>query len=149
MHMTADQQDPVGGFLSSRFQLLGEYLSLFLECVLLFSKWFLQAAGVLFFGGLSVQELARLLGGPVVLEGDEFVWRLVLFSIGGGVVVALWGLANRHKPRWGLGLFLLALILFGLLVWPTPFWYYEGPKRELVRVTRVTGAEKLIHSGER
>lgn len=111
-----------------------------------FRKWFALGAGVLFFGGLSVRGLAGLLAWQVKPDWWQFVGMLLMFSVGGGVVVALWGLGNRRRPRWRLGLVVLALILFGLLVWPTPFKYHKGREGELVKVTRITGAKEVIYS---
>lgn len=110
-------------------------------------KWIVLVGGMLFAGGLSAREWARLMGWPVELAKlgwPEFSWMLALFSLGGGVAASLWGLANRRKPRWGLGLVVLALILFGLFVWPTPFKDYKGPGDELVKVHRVTGKTEVI-----
>lgn len=114
-----------------------------------FRKWFGLGAGVLFFGGLSARGLAGLLKWPgrlVELDWWQFFGMLLMFSVGGGVVVALWGLGNRRRPRWRLGLVVLALILFSLLVWPTPFKYYKGRGGELVKVNRITGAKEAIYS---
>lgn len=114
-----------------------------------FWKWFGLGAGVLFFGGLSARGLAGLMEWPgrlVRLDWWQFFGMLLMFSVGGGVVVALWGLGNRRRPRWRLGLVVLALILFGLFVWPTPFKYYKGRGGELVKVSRITGAKEVIYS---
>lgn len=114
-----------------------------------FGKWLGLGGGVLFFGGLSARGLAGLMEWPgrlVRLDWWQFLGLLLMFSVGGGVVVALWGLGNRRRPRWRLGLVVLALILFGLLVWPTPFKYYKGRGGELVKVTRITGAKEVIYS---
>lgn len=48
----------------------------------------------------------------------------------------------RRSSSWrGWHSVVLALvILFALFLWPTPFAYYQGPRREvLIRVNRITG----------
>lgn len=105
----------------------------------------------LFFGGLAAHGYRRMLAttgsgelpiGRLDLEG------LALLSLGGGIVVGLIGLAlTLASPRgvgWGLGLGAVGLLLFLVFIWPTPYKYYRGKERQLIRVHRLTGTGQPV-----
>ena len=105
---------------------------------------------ILFAGGLALRAyfLARF---TVPVGGPFEVWLkwLFVFSLGGGVVVgtlaAAWRLINRRRgqPHWGAALIALVLVLFGLLVWPTP-WSYRTYGCDVLQINRFIGRSSVI-----
>jgi hypothetical protein len=79
----------------------------------------------------------------------EWVIWLFVFSLGGGVVVGTvvtaWRLVNRKpkQPRWGVGLIVLVIVLFGFLVWPTP-WSYRQYGCDVLQINRFIGRVSVI-----
>jgi hypothetical protein len=109
-----------------------------------FFKWLLIGGGILFFGGLAVRTFPWMQGVTAPIEWGAFLPALFLFSLGGGVVVGLLGLACwLASPRgvgWSLAVVVLALVLFVLFVWPTPYRYFRDEHLQfVVRVNRITG----------
>jgi hypothetical protein len=86
----------------------------------------LYAAGYAF----GLYHSLRFRDPSVILDG---AWgsHLRLFALAGGLVagtlVAAWRLINRERgeANWTSALIILAVFLFGLLVWPTPWTYHE------------------------
>lgn len=113
-------------------------------------KWFLIGGGILFFGGLAVRAFQRMHDATASI-GWPFLLALFLFSLGGGVVVGLLGLACwLASPRgvgWSLAVVVLGVILFVLFVWPTPYKYYRiEDKNHLLKVNRLSGTVNLVPS---
>lgn len=105
---------------------------------------------ILYFGGLALRAyfVARFtepVGGPF----EEWRKWLFVFSFGGGVVLgtvaAAWRLINRRRrhPRWGVALIALVVVLFGLLVWPTP-WSYRKYGCDVLQINRFIGRSSVI-----
>lgn len=87
---------------------------------------------LLFFGGLALKTYDELrYQGPG--EPLDLAWLvgLVFFSVGGavaiGTITIAWRWMHRRpsQPQWGMAFVLLAIVLFGILVWPTPWKYRE------------------------
>lgn len=76
-------------------------------------------------------------------EGAWWLW-LFEFGVGGavmvGTVAVAWRLANRKRsaPRWGMAVVFLSIVLFGLLVWPTP-WTFREYGCKVFQINRVLG----------
>lgn len=108
-------------------------------------KWALLGAGVLVFGALSAHGLYVLANPGAKIFPESFLIALATFGLGGGITIGVlalaWWLANPRGFRWGLGLVVLALLLFALFVWPTPFKYYyrKDDLGVVVKINRVTG----------
>lgn len=85
---------------------------------------------VLYAGGYAygLYQSLRFRDPLVVLDG---AWgtQLRSFALFGamaaGTMVAAWRIINRTQPNWSAALVLLAVFLFGLLIWPTPWTYRE------------------------
>ncbi len=100
---------------------------------------------VLLFGGLALRAYAgmRFMDHFTVPGYQWWVW-LGIFSVAGGIaigaLVVCWRLANRKKEeaRWGMALGLLLVVLFGLLVWPTP-WTYREYGCKIFQINRLIG----------
>src|SRR5688572_3337458 len=66
-------------------------------------------------------------GGKVWIRPDDWFWPLVGLSFTSGLVVGAlvtgWRLMNRRQndPRWGMAMLLIAIVLFAVIVWPTPW----------------------------
>ena len=100
---------------------------------------------VLLFGGLALRAYAGVrfkdyLQSPA---GAWWDWLLIFAGAGAIAVGALavsWRLAHRKygSPRWGLALAVLAVVLFGLLVWPTP-WTYREYGCKIFQINRFLG----------
>jgi hypothetical protein len=79
---------------------------------------------------------------------EWWVW-LVVFSGGGGVVVGTvataWRLIHRRRrqPHWGTAMVVLVVVLFGLLVWPTP-WTYRQYGCDVLQINRFIGRISVI-----
>jgi len=105
---------------------------------------------ILFFGGLASRAyfLARFTD-PVGTSFEQWLIWLFLFSLGGGVVVgtvaAAWRLIHRRRrqPRWGIAVIALIFVLFGLLVWPTP-WSYRTYGCDVLQINRFIGRSSVI-----
>ncbi len=105
---------------------------------------------VLFFGGLALRAYAVLsFGEPKPLLDCDWLLSLFVFSVCGAVAIAVlavgWRLAHRKRaaPGWGLAFILLAVMLFALLVWPTP-WTYRQFGCEVYRVNRILGNQSRV-----
>jgi len=120
--------------------------------------WGLIGILLLFFGGLAAQGYLQLMT-PCDGQCPERTvpWSgLVRLSVGGGVALALIGVAlSLSNPRgvgWGLGLLVVGSLLFLIFVWPTPFKYYrtkDGELTRLIRVHRVTGEAHYVPEDRR
>jgi H+/Cl- antiporter ClcA len=105
---------------------------------------------ILFFGSLAYRAyfVARFTE-PVARPTEEWLLWMLVFSLGGGVVVgtlaAAWRLINRRRrqPRWGTAVIVLAFVLFGLLVWPTP-WSYRTYGCDVLQINRFIGRSTPI-----
>jgi hypothetical protein len=112
--------------------------------------WAVIGTGILFFGGLAAHGYRAMLGTTPAAEIDWLaLWYM---SIGGGIVLGLIGLAlTLASPRgvgWALGVGTVAVLLFLIFVWPTPYKYYRTKGGQLVRVHRLTGtADYVIRGG--
>jgi hypothetical protein len=101
------------------------------------------AAGVLFGAGLAAQALMSLMPG-----GPPFAWTflepLAVFSVGGGLAVAALRVAAGLVARSGaLVVAILVVVLWGLIIWPTPFKYRVVDK-QLYKINRVMGSVQPV-----
>jgi hypothetical protein len=111
----------------------------------LFGLAALMAFLVLMFGGLAVRAYVAFRRAEDVLAYQHDFWgALFTFAIAGaialGALVVSWRLAYRKgdDPRWGMALFLSIIVLFGLLVWPTP-WKYSEYGCKIFQINRFIG----------
>lgn len=119
--------------------------------------WSLIAFGVLLTGGAAVRALKILQGeaGRDPLKFETFWCPLLLFSVGGGIAIALliltWWLVVKRGFSWTLGFAVLAVVLFALFVWPSPYRYDKDRRRDatcrVLQVHRWTGEPKCILPG--
>ena len=109
---------------------------------------------VLFFGGLAhrAYSVLRYKEPEAVLScglNCDWVKSLLVFAVCGAVTVGTilfaWRLSHpkRSSPGWGLAAALLAVVLFGLLVWPTP-WTYREYGCEIFQINRFVGSRERI-----
>ena len=110
--------------------------------------WSVIAFGVLFAGGAALRALAIMQGSrPNDLESSTFWWTLLLFSVGGGLAIGLliltWWLVVSRGFSWTLGFVVIALALFALFVWPSPYRYDKDRRQNatcrVLQVHRWTG----------
>jgi hypothetical protein len=111
--------------------------------------WSAIGFGVLLSGGVATRALMTLRGGGSVDFGDSFWGALLLFSLGGGIATGLlilvWWLVVKLGFSWTLGFVALALVLFALFVWPTPYRYERTKDPDVrLRITRLTGHGEFI-----
>jgi hypothetical protein len=108
----------------------------------LFVSWSLAAA-VLFGAGLAANALMSLMPGGPPLTGT-FLPPLVLFSVGGGLAFAALRVAAGLVARSGaLVVAVLVVVLWGLIIWPTPFKYRVVDK-QLYKINRVMGSVEPV-----
>lgn len=106
---------------------------------------------VLLFGGLALKAYARLRydGGAAPPYNWWWIGVLVVFSLGGAIAIGTisvawrWMHRKRAQPQWGMAFVLLAVILFGLLVWPTP-WKYKEFGCKVYHLNRFVGGYRKV-----
>lgn len=105
---------------------------------------------VLFFVGLGLRAYAVLrFNEPEPLLDRHWLLALLVFSLCGAVAVAVlavgWRLGHRKRsaPGWGLAFVLAVVVVFALLVWPTP-WTYRQFGCEVYRVNRILGNQSRV-----
>jgi hypothetical protein len=114
--------------------------------------WAAIGSGVLYFGGLAVeaQKAFKDPGGfhcsfrQAILLQCSFSEVLLIFSLGGGIAIGLfilaWSRVTMRGFSWTLGFVILAVVLFALFIWPTPYRYEWGPDKSfVVRIKRFSG----------
>ncbi len=121
------------------------------------SMWGAIAFFLLFAGGLAIQALKILQGGPAEHKFDLWTfWApLFLFSLGGGLAIGLliltWWLVVKRGFSWTVGFAVLAVVLFALFVWPSPYRYDKDHRKEttcrVLQVHRWTGEWNCIVPG--
>jgi hypothetical protein len=107
----------------------------------LFLRWALLGGSLLFSLSLTVLGTVSMIEGGPTPGGFVGLGFLVCF---GGLSVGILAVAARHlglvRGGYRPALAVVVLVLFALLVWPTPFVYLPGPGRQaLIRVNRITG----------
>jgi hypothetical protein len=135
---------PPGGQLPQR-RATGEELLKSEDLEALFWRVSGLALLVLLFGGLALRAYAGMRFREHLNPPDDqwWVW-LGVFSVAGGIAIGAlavcWRLANRKKgeARWGMALALLVIVLFGLIVWPTP-WTYRAYGCKIFQINRLIG----------
>jgi hypothetical protein len=105
---------------------------------------------VLFFGGLGLRAYAVLrFSEPKDLLDWSWLFSLFVFGVCGAVTIAVlavgWRLAHpkRSAPSWGLAFILAVVVVFGLLVWPTP-WTYRQYGCDVFQINRALGTRTQI-----
>jgi hypothetical protein len=101
---------------------------------------------VLYYGGEALKSYNTLRGGPEIPPPPTTDWSrwLKRLSVGGGIaigaLVLAWRLIYRMEgqPHVGMALAVLAVVLFGIFVWPTP-WKYEQFGCAVYQINRVRG----------
>ena len=100
---------------------------------------------VLLFGGLALRAYAGVRFSDYLRPPAEDWWGwLFLFALAGavtfGALAVSWRLAYRKygDPRWGMALALLVVVLFAVLVWPTP-WTYREYGCKIFQINRFIG----------
>ena len=100
---------------------------------------------IILFGGLAFRAYVGVRFTDMLPKPDRdwWVW-LITFAVAGAIAIAAvaicWRLAHRKKDeaRWGRALALLLVVLFGLLVWPTP-WTYREYGCKIFQINRFLG----------
>lgn len=99
---------------------------------------------VLHFGGEALRSYNALRAGSAPTPFADWPPWLDSLSVGGGVaigaLVLAWRLIYRTdgQPHVGAALAVLAVVLFGIFVWPTP-WKYEQFGCAVYQINRVRG----------
>ena len=109
--------------------------------------WSAIAFGVLFAGGAALRALSGLKGSAPDFGARAFWCPLAVFSVGGGIAIGLliltWWLVVKRGFSWTLGFVVLAVVLFALFVWPSPYRYDKDRRRDagcrVLQVNRWTG----------
>ena len=109
--------------------------------------WSAIAFGVLFAGGAALRALSGLKGSEPDFGARTFWCPLAVFSVGGGIAIGLliltWWLVVKRGFSWTLGFVVLAVVLFALFVWPSPYRYDKDWRRDascrVLQVNRWTG----------
>ena len=106
------------------------------------AMWTAISFGVLFAGGAALQALADLKEPAPNFAVPAFWWSLLIFSLGGGVAIGLliltWWLVVKRGFSWTLGFVVLAVVVFALFVWPSPYRYEKDRRRDAIcRVLQV------------
>jgi hypothetical protein len=110
--------------------------------------WTAISFGVLFAGGAALKALSSLKDEKLrSFAADTFWWPLFIFSLGGGVAIGLliltWWLVVKRGFSWTLGFMVLAVVVFALFVWPSPYRYDKDGRRDatcrVLQVHRWTG----------
>jgi len=98
--------------------------------------------------GWMVEAYAKLRPAAKIDLPSDWSWFLAQFSIAAGLVAGAlvigWRLMNRrpNEPRWGMAMLLVWLVVFAVVVWPTP-WVARKYDCAILHVNRVTGHERL------
>lgn len=111
------------------------------------AMWTAISFGVLFAGGAALRALSGLKGPEPNFALATFWWPLLIFSLGGGVSIGLliltWWLVVKRGFSWTLGFVVLAVVVFALFVWPSPYRYDKDRRRDatcrVLQVHRWTG----------
>ena len=105
---------------------------------------------VLFFGALALRAYWVLrFARPETVWDWEWVLSLLVFAVCGavttGTLAVAWRLMHRKKaaPNWSMAFVLLGVLLFGLLVWPTP-WTYREYGCQVFQINRFVGSRTPI-----
>lgn len=111
--------------------------------------WSAIGFGVLLSGGVATRALMAVRSGSSADFGPSFWGALLFFSLGGGVTIGLliltWWLVVKLGFSWTLGFIALAIMLFTLVVWPTPYRYEKTNDPDVrLRITRLTGHGEFI-----
>jgi hypothetical protein len=100
---------------------------------------------VLYYGGIALKTYSglRAADSPISPDAQFYDWLQVL-SRGGAIAIGAltlaWRLINRNhgQARFGTALALIAVVLFAVLVWPTP-WSYKRFGCDVFQVNRIRG----------
>lgn len=108
------------------------------------------------FGGLALRAYSVLrfkeptkLPEPTKLLDFDWLLSLVIFGLCGAVTIATlvvaWRLVHRKRsaPNWSMAFVLLCIVLFTLLVWPTP-WTYREYGCQVFQINRFIGSRTPI-----
>jgi hypothetical protein len=115
--------------------------------------WSAIAFGVLFAGGAAIRALSGLTGSTPDFDGMTFWLPLSVFSVGGGVAIGLviltwWFVVKRGSFSWTIGFVLVAVVLFALYVWPSPYRYDKDWNKNatcrVLQIQRWTGETKCV-----
>ncbi len=115
-----------------------------------FVKWCLIAIALLFAAGLGARALKFLMQQqslspqPPFSPDAGFLWTLFWFSLGGGATIGLlifaWQIARTDPLGKLVALAVLLVLVFGVVIWPTPYKYYRAKNLDwVVRITRIAG----------
>jgi hypothetical protein len=102
---------------------------------------------VLYYGGIALKTYSGL--ADAVSPDDRFHDWLRELSRGGAIAIGAltlaWRLINRNQgqARLGTALALIAVVLFAVLVWPTP-WSYKRFGCDVFQVNRIRGEPQKI-----
>lgn len=83
------------------------------------------------------------------LPSHDWLQTVVLLAVSGGVSVGIlvftWRLVHRKRwaPSWGMAMFLLVIVLFALLIWPTP-WTYREYGCKVFQINRILGTRSEV-----
>ena len=115
--------------------------------------WSLITFGVLFAGGAAIRALSGLTGSAPNFSWETFLLPLIVFSAGGGVAIGLviltwWFVVKWGSFNWAIGFVLLAVVLFALYVWPSPYRYDKDWNKNatcrVLQIQRWTGETKCV-----
>lgn len=114
--------------------------------------WSAIAFGVLFAGGAALRALSGLKGPGPDFGVRTFWCPLFIFSLGGGIAIGLliltWWLVVKRGFSWTLGFLVLAVVVFALFVWPSPYRYDKDWRRDatcrVLQVHRWTGEAACV-----
>lgn len=100
---------------------------------------------VLYFGGMAVKSLAQMRGvlPNIAWEHLEGFSRGAAITI--GALTLAWRLIYRieGQAHWGRALVVVGIVLFGFLVWPTP-WTYRRFGCDVYQISRFMGARERV-----
>jgi hypothetical protein len=103
----------------------------------------LIVALLLWAGGIALNSYG-VIRFRYVTEKLDVLWHvyLMFFALTGGIVAGAlagaWRLINRREARWSAAGFIAIVVLFALMVWPTP-WTYRQFGCKVFQVNRFVG----------